>query len=456
MSPIDDELRSTLSSRSETVELSPGFLDGVERRARGMRRQRVAASVAGSALAVAALGVGGPMLASSLTSSTPDRAPVATAPPTAVTPATEYALDLDAPWEYRGERALLDEGSLATANREWATRHDVALDDVTMWPLFGQVWEPAGTGEVVYLVHEAGTGEHWYGVVQYSESGPELAVDRQLLDPAPTALAVSLPGDEVARVLVVAAPGVDAVEYAPDAASEWSELAPLEPGVATGPLDGDPASDSLRVLADGDVVFQGEVPDLEADRSAGPTGEGPGTETPVDVDPAPYALDVDAPWAYRGPAELQQHPNLAADDEELFTAADIVPVGEWSQRPLLAVERPDGLSILMVLRTDGEQAWVSTTWQRQDEAPRQNRQQVADGRLVVQSYLPQSDGTGVHVALAAPRTGAVEMDVPAAEQLVNEEGWGLWTLPSEHGSGELFLYSEGDGLLFHSETARVS
>ncbi|MFP5219025.1 MAG: hypothetical protein ACLGIG_04710, partial [Actinomycetes bacterium] len=92
MSPLDESLRSTLTARTDHLDLPPDFLDGVERRAHELRRRRVTAAVVGSALAVTALGVGGPVVASLVTSSPTDRPPTATAPPAPAPEDAPYAL----------------------------------------------------------------------------------------------------------------------------------------------------------------------------------------------------------------------------------------------------------------------------------------------------------------------------------------------------------------------------
>jgi hypothetical protein len=174
------------------------------------------------------------------------------------------------------------------------------------------------------------------------------------------------------------------------------------------------------------------------------------------VDPAPYALRLADAWAYRGPLELSQHPDLGSADNRLFVAGGRGrDDGSWSDRPLLAVERPDGLSLLMVLHTKGDLAVVTTTWQRQDESPRQSEQEVADGQLLVQSFVPSTTG-GLLVALASPGAGSVETDLRGAQQLVDDRGLGVWQLPGTSPAGSVLLYGGPEGLLYHSEPARRS
>ena len=453
MTPLDESLRSTLASRTGDLDVPPDLLDGVERRARGLRRRRVAATVAGSALAVSALGVGGPVVASLVTSSPTVQPPAASEPSVNTTPWRDhYALDPAAPWAFRGDRALIEDGTLETISREWAVAHAFGEDDVRLAPLFARV--VAGSASVFFVAEGPRGGPHW-GVAVADEAGPDLAVDEPLRE-ATYALAWRERLTEGSVLFVVAAPDT-LLSYGPARSGRDVRLQREAAGVGSTTEQGDPALDRIVVVEGampGRTVDQLPAPEATDDVS-GPSAEweGPGTAMPVETDPSPYAWSTAEPWAYRGPAELNLHPDLASQDERLFTEQN----GDgWSTRPLFATERGDGLSVLMVLHTRGAESLVTTTWQRQDEAPQQAEQDVVDGQLLLQSFLPQSDGSGLLLALAAPRTGAIETDVAEAQQYANEQGWTLWQLPAGASAGSVLLYSEGDGLLFHSEPARRS
>jgi hypothetical protein len=98
---------------------------------------------------------------------------------------------------------------------------------VTLTPLWGQVDEPSGQVELVFVATV--DGEARWGLARSSESGPEFPVDEPLPSPA-VALAAALSGDEVARLVVVAAPEVGALEHSPDDASEFATMQELAPG----------------------------------------------------------------------------------------------------------------------------------------------------------------------------------------------------------------------------------
>lgn len=467
MSPLDDELRAALHRRAQAVTPSPDPMAGIERRARKIQRNRIGAAVAASALAVSAVVLAVPALQSA-TSSAPEVTRYApSAPSSSPTPeptTSPYVLDPRKPWSYRGNPDVAVEGDLDAYTIEWATRHGVLIDDVELVPLFGQRYEPADVHELVYLVTQTSTGEHWWGVAQATDSGPELLVDERLA-PSPRALAAAVAGDEVPRLMVLASPEVGNIEYRADGSRQWSQMHQNAPGVATTPLEGDPATDSYRVLdPSGTTIIESAAPDPPG-ASPAPDGEvpagepeGPGTDTPIDVDPAPYALDLDDPWAFRGPTELTLHPALADTDARLFAEGDTGrDDGTWSQRPLLAIEDAStGLSVLMVGHRNATEAFVTTTWQTQDEAPRHSEQAVRDGQLLVQSFLPDVGPAGVLLALASPLTGAVETDLAPRQSVGVTRGVGIFELPADPSPGQVLLYTEGDGLLYHVEPARRS
>jgi hypothetical protein len=261
MSPIDDELRAVLHGRAVVLVPSPDPLAGIERRARRMRRNRAAAAVAGSALAVAAIALAVPTLL-------PEAAPrlqtpaASTAPSPVPSPATApAAYDRDAPWAYRGGPAL-DPQDLATFTREWATTMGVGADEVVFTPLYGEVHEPSARFRFVYVAYVEATETMEYGLAMSSEAGPQF-LSRNALDRDTAALVVPVPGDgEFLSLLVVAAPGTKALQYAPDGTS-FRAMTVKAPGVGIDAVDGDGALDRVRVLgADGREVFTGPVPEF--------------------------------------------------------------------------------------------------------------------------------------------------------------------------------------------------
>jgi hypothetical protein len=74
-------------------------------------------------------------------------------------------------------------------------------------------------------------------------------------------------------LLVVAAPAAGALEYGPGGAGAFTALAPLADGVGTIALEGDPATDSFRVLSpDGRELLRAPAPGPGAPPPAGDDG----------------------------------------------------------------------------------------------------------------------------------------------------------------------------------------
>ena len=393
MSPIDDELRAALHGRAQVLAPAPDPLAGIEARARRMQRNRVGAAVAGSALAVGLVAAVVPVIQSS-TSAGPEVPRVASAEPrlSQDPTASRYALDPAKPWTYRGDPQVLENGNLATSAREWGVRHGIAEQDVRFQPLYGELYEPAAQTALFYVATDA-DGKSWWGFVQGSEAGPEFVVDTEL-DPDTRALAVALPGDEVARLLVVAAPEVGDIQYGPDAASEFTTMESIADGVAVTPLEGDPATDQYRVLDDaGDEVVRSPAPD-------------PGGAQPT---AGPAALDPAQPWEVRG-------------DLSLVSGAQLDALGEdWAQRhgvdadavqvqPLYVQEYDVAATVEVVYLVrfrDNPWMWgVSSlsdgrwSWYADNE--------LAPGTTALAAALPGDDGLERLLVVAAPSTGGAE------------------------------------------------
>ena len=281
---LDEQLRATLQGRAATLAPPSDPFPGVERRARGLRRRRVAASVAGTALAVLAVAGAVPLLAPDR-SALPGPSDVATAPPsvapspaasgpapssTATAPASAYALDPAAPWRYRGQTDL---GGVATTQRRevaayaraWTERHP----GTQVTPVFGQVWEPSGQAEVV-VVSTGGDGARW-GVLAGGESGAEVVWDVPL-EPDTTVLVAVLAGDTERRVLAVAAPEVARLQLVrlPGDRETREPLSMLAGGVGTGALGAGAADAEVRGLVRDRIVAAEVLPHAPSAPTAAP------------------------------------------------------------------------------------------------------------------------------------------------------------------------------------------
>lgn len=288
MSPLDDELRDLLAARATGVAPPPDPFAGIEARARGIRRRRAAAAVTGAALAVGAVTLAVPALTGGQRAAAPDR--FATSGPTAGTP---YALDPARPWAYRGDpRArVLQEPAAAV----WRHVHHVTGGLFAL--LDGQVYEPSGKAEAVYVATVG--GRSWWGVAQEAPGGPRLARDEPLAA-GTVALVARLAGDEVPRLLVVSAPG-STVELS----SSRGTLRADGTGrtIPSFPLEG--ATARLRVLAaDGAVLLDEAAASETAEPSNVLAWPARGTAQPDLVDAARSTLAA-ALGTPGGPVELR-------------------------------------------------------------------------------------------------------------------------------------------------------
>lgn len=271
----DEQLRESLHHRAERISAPAEVFPAVETRARRMRRNRRGVATLGAMAAVAAIAVTVPTVisspgghrapvtgttnsASQSASQSTDQPPHSEQPPTQTTPAsnpaTGMSLDPTHPWEYRGDQSLLAGAAFDQFQKDWSTSHP---DSGALEPLFGQIYEPSRQPEMVFVA-KVGDGARW-GVAAKSAEGTRFLVD-QPLEPNTSALAAALPGDEVARLLVVAAPTTKAIRYAPDGKT-FTDMYALAPGVGITALEGDQAVDKIQVVgSNGRVVFEAPAP----------------------------------------------------------------------------------------------------------------------------------------------------------------------------------------------------
>jgi hypothetical protein len=252
MSPLDDQLRAAMHARADVLAPSPDPLAGIEARARGIKRRRAAASVAGAALAVTAVAFVVPAL------DLGGRAKPATFATQGPRVSSAYALDPAAPWAYRGTAAA--KADLAAVQSAWAARHPGS----TLTPLFGQVYEPAATAELAFVATGGSDGPRYGFVHVPTAAAPSFVYDEPLAS-GTAALPFALEGDEGrARLVVVAAPGVTRFEYAAGGVT-YAPMTALASGVAIAAQQGTPWAAALRVTApDGTVLLQGDAPDQGA------------------------------------------------------------------------------------------------------------------------------------------------------------------------------------------------
>ncbi len=391
MTPLDDELRQTLSARAATLAPAPDPMSGIEARVSRIRRRRAAMAVSGAVAVVAAVALAVPGLV-------PDRDATRVVPGTTPSASTSKAvLDPAHPWPLRGDEMLLSGGTQDSLQRSWTARHPGS----SLTPLFVQRWEPSGQTEVAFF--GSGDGTLRMGWATIFDHGPEFVQDEAVR--AEAAYQFAMAGDEgVTRLYVVAAPD-SKVEYSPDGVT-YRDITQVfvehKDGVGTstttsrggiGVTAVESADGHVRVkAADGSVVY-------ENDAKGGVVG------TPANV------LD----WPSRGNASVG--PDLH-DLEVAFTRAmgrsDGTPVG---YRPLFTGDTDSGVRFTL------GQAWFEgdTVAYTVSYATSERSTQLflgpvtPDAPPVLAFVLGDLPGTSVDllVVVPTPRAGQVSYDADA-------------------------------------------
>lgn len=306
MAPIDDELRSVLSGRADQLAPVADPFAGIERRAQRIKRNRGFAAIVGTAAAVAVIAVAVPGLVGF---TSPDRS----GPPASGGPSEREdsaLLQLDRPWGFRG---AFPDTFFRAVQAGWQAKHP----DSQMTLLFGQGYEPAGTQEAAFIAR--GPDGDYYGWVAVNGDGTRFLVESDYPQPQ-SALAFALPGDEVARVVVVAAPD--------SKVTSTTRLTELAPGVVIAPLE----SAVAYTVTDrsGHVLQTGRVtPDAVNDLT--PPGNAVG-------------------WPMRG--SLADGPDIDAA-KRAFAAGLGGKVADLQFQPLLSLSTDGGLRYL------AGQAWLT-------------------------------------------------------------------------------------------------
>jgi hypothetical protein len=410
MSPLDDELRAALHGRATGLRPSPDPLAGVERRATRIRRRRTVAAVAGSALAVAAVALAVPALTPS--SGPEPQAPAATPSTVTTSPSPQapspQAFSFDDPWEFRGDRATLADGSLEPLTREWAALKGVAESSVDVVPLYGEVFESSRVAQVVYAARVRASQEMEYGLVLAREGGPEFT-SRAPLSRETRLLLVPAPGDEVPRLFAVAAPDARRLDYAPDGAT-YREMAVKAPGVGLVGLEGDTSRDRVRLThADGSSL-EADAPEPSGADAPPVTGERPDN-----------VLD----WPFRGVADDA----LVARAAAAYAQAQQVPVDQVEYDVLLTAGTDGGLAYAVLQAwVRGERAQVFALVERPDGTSEPVLQPLTDPDVpVVAVLLTGVPGrtTDELVVLPQPQTGQVLYTPPGGQERPVEPAPGL-------------------------------
>jgi hypothetical protein len=270
MTPLDDELRSTLSSRAAALTAPPEPLAGIEARAARIRRRRAALAVSGAVVVVAAVALAVPALVPNRTATvTPATTPSATASASA-TPTVAAGPGNLLGWGVRGRDAT----SPDTSDLRMRFARELGRTDVqnTMYdPLYvdqqdgvaftmGQVWFT--DQDVAYTVSYAVGPDN----VPQFHLGPVTPKD-------PWGLAFVVNGIPTHQLLVVVpGPAVGQVSYAPHATGAFTPTAhgpSYGGGVLVIQRDLQASDDRLQVLdGNGNLdqpLYEGPVTPLLCD-----------------------------------------------------------------------------------------------------------------------------------------------------------------------------------------------
>ena len=393
MSPLDDELPAALHGRARVLPASPDPLAGIERRAARLRRRRVAASVAGSALAVAAVALVVPAV-----SGAPDRtvpAPVASAPPRTVpSPEAVPGLSPEAVPSPDGRPGNAVAWGTPLEARDAAWLEQWRATRGRTGPVSGEVLFRGTTNDSVTVhVYQLWTaGEEAHAVVAHSsEAGPEVVRDTELPRSAVAVDAV-VPGTEYPALVIAHDPALVDVEYAADGAA----FTPIEDEDArgviterTGPSGAAPDRVRLRD-ATGTVGYVGDV----------------WTGTPV-MGASPAGLDPERPWPVRGDASLVDGSDRAALARSWAGRHD-VPADDVTVTPLF-VQRYEPSStveaVVLVEGPAGEWSW-GVAAERDGGWIWYAEGGPADGLPVIVAALPGDEGVARLLLVASPASGS--------------------------------------------------
>ena len=294
MSPLDDELRTLLSDRADRLLPAANPLLGVERRARRMRRNRVAASIGGAAIAVAAIAlavpsvlpdrdVGGPVTYAD--SPSPEPSESLSASPTIAAPVPPQD------WPSRGSATP---AALAFAKQQYAKAVQLPPNGVDLRLLWGG--SPDGGPQVLLAAGNkvgAPAGKTELVVVYYAEDGVKQLIEHNPLPPDAREVDRIVNAGSDPYVVAIGEPGTAQIGYAADGGNDF-RAQPLTDGVAAfrrlGPTGSRP--DALfYTFSDG--TQQTRLVHTGASEGSAPA--------------ASLTLDPAAPWAYRGDPAILGH-----------------------------------------------------------------------------------------------------------------------------------------------------
>lgn len=243
MSPIDEELRTTLRRRAEGLPPPADPLVGIERRAGQMRRRCRAGAVAGAALAVVAVAVAVPLSSAAAHRATPTSGYASAVPTMAVgipqAPESSLGTTLADPRELKNFIDWLPRGSIEAhenldeeVGRLWAQRHDIGADQAGI----NLLWEsplPDGSRAGIWQFWKLGTTTGYTVIGQRLTNGKVVIVSDVVSPKNVGEISAVLVGPHFGFVLVLGPPQTGQIRYAADGL----HFAPVDrqPGYIGGP-----------------------------------------------------------------------------------------------------------------------------------------------------------------------------------------------------------------------------
>ncbi len=270
MTPIDDELRTSLHRRADALAPPADPLAGIERRAGRIRRRRVAIAVTGTALAVAVVAV--PVGIGQLRSS-PSNSGLAGGGPSIPPPSTVTAIrSAKTPpqnvlnWPERGglDSAAAAAKLTAAVSHQWAAKHGTESTGNNLW----MAALPGGGAAGIWQFWKPGSTAASTVVGQRLPDGLTFIVLDQVTPKGAKEISSVLQGGAFPHVVVLGPPTTGQIRYAADG----RRFRPVEhlPGFLggdgwavfdrTGPAIGQQAPDLIELLdGDGRRINRGPI-----------------------------------------------------------------------------------------------------------------------------------------------------------------------------------------------------
>jgi hypothetical protein len=267
MTPIDDELRTSLHRRADALAPPADPLAGIERRAGRIRRRRVATAVAGTGLVVAvAVPVAIGQLQNSSSSGRFAGGGQRTTPPTTqpTTPTSPPQNLVNWPARSRLDSVTAEAGLVAAVTRQWTAKHGVESTSDNLW----MANLPGGGAAGIWQFWELGSRTAYTVVGQRLADGLTFIVLDQVTPKGVREISSVLQGGAFPHVVVLGPPTTGQIRYAADG-RRFRPVERLQGFVGTdgwavfdrtGPAIGQQQPDLVEVLdGDGRRIYRGQI-----------------------------------------------------------------------------------------------------------------------------------------------------------------------------------------------------